>query len=145
MDQGEGRYTRALTHTLSLSSFNIKELKRNFTLLERAVETIETRFTTRVLRTLPSIRRRLTSSILSQVISEYYGTGMLYYYRDSIGFLTMDNVDASQASELLNYLGEVCMRERDLWQKVLIYMAFIVEQYWYGCRQYKGQEYLARG
>ncbi|KAI7881671.1 hypothetical protein K492DRAFT_176914 [Lichtheimia hyalospora FSU 10163] len=66
----------------------IAELKRNFTLLERAVETIESRFTTRVLRTLPSIRRRLTSSILCQVISEYYGT------------------DASQASELLHYLGE---------------------------------------
>lgn len=73
MDQGDAIHE--LSH--SLSSFNIKELKRNFTLLERAVETIESRFTTRVLRTLPSIRRRLTSSILSQVISEYYGTGML--------------------------------------------------------------------
>lgn len=49
------------------------EIKRNFTLLERAVETIEARFTTRVLRTLPSIRRRLTSDILAQVISEYFG------------------------------------------------------------------------
>jgi 26S proteasome regulatory subunit N3 len=50
------------------------EIKRNFVLLERAVETIESRFTTRVLRTLPSIRRRLTSDILAQVISDYYGT-----------------------------------------------------------------------
>ena len=51
------------------------DLKRNFSLLERAVNTIESRFTTRVLRTLPSIRRRLTSSILAQVISDYYSTG----------------------------------------------------------------------
>lgn len=51
------------------------EIKRNFVLLERAVETIESRFTTRVLRTLPSIRRRLTSDILAQVISDYFGPG----------------------------------------------------------------------
>ncbi|CAO3611969.1 unnamed protein product [Cunninghamella echinulata] len=49
-------------------------LKRNCTLLERAVDTIESRFTTRVLRTLPSIRRRLTSPVLAQIISEYYGS-----------------------------------------------------------------------
>ncbi|KAI9306132.1 proteasome regulatory subunit C-terminal-domain-containing protein [Cunninghamella echinulata] len=50
------------------------DLKRNCTLLERAVDTIESRFTTRVLRTLPSIRRRLTSPVLAQIISEYYGS-----------------------------------------------------------------------
>lgn len=49
------------------------DMKRNFSLLERSVETIEARFTTRVLRTLPSIRRRLTSEILAQVIVDYYG------------------------------------------------------------------------
>ncbi|KAI9310501.1 proteasome regulatory subunit C-terminal-domain-containing protein [Dichotomocladium elegans] len=53
----------------------LAELKRNFSLLERAAETVESRFTTRVLRTLPSIRRRLTSIILAQSISEYYGPG----------------------------------------------------------------------
>lgn len=49
------------------------DLKRNFSLLERAVDTAESRFTTRVLRTLPSIRRRLTAPILAQVITETYG------------------------------------------------------------------------
>ena len=71
------RWIQGTLYTSSHTSLStLKELKRNFTLLERAVETIESRFTTRVLRTLPSIRRRLTSSILCQVISEYYGTGM---------------------------------------------------------------------
>ncbi|CDH49942.1 proteasome regulatory particle subunit [Lichtheimia corymbifera JMRC:FSU:9682] len=88
MDIEEDEEQKQLRLEKETTASVIAELKRNFTLLERAVETIETRFTTRVLRTLPSIRRRLTSSILSQVISEYYGT------------------DASQASELLNYLGE---------------------------------------
>ncbi|KAI9483090.1 MAG: proteasome regulatory subunit C-terminal-domain-containing protein [Benjaminiella poitrasii] len=71
-----------------LTKETITEIKRNFTLLERAVETIESRFTTRVLRTLPSIRRRLTSEILAQVISDYYNPG------------------DEQRSELLKYLGE---------------------------------------
>ncbi|CAO3656321.1 unnamed protein product [Mucor hiemalis] len=64
------------------------EIKRNFTLLERAVETIESKFTTRVLRTLPSIRRQLTAEILAQVISDYFGPG-----------------DA-QKKELLQYLSQ---------------------------------------
>ncbi|CDS04865.1 hypothetical protein LRAMOSA07395 [Lichtheimia ramosa] len=88
MDIEEDEEQKQLRLEKETTASVIAELKRNFTLLERAVETIETRFTTRVLRTLPSIRRRLTSSILCQVISEYYGT------------------DVSQASELLNYLGE---------------------------------------
>ncbi|KAG2198675.1 proteasome regulatory subunit C-terminal-domain-containing protein [Mucor mucedo] len=67
----------------------ISEIKRNFTLLERAVDTIEARFTTRVLRTLPSIRRRLTSDILAQVISDYFGP------------------NDSQKTELLKYLSEI--------------------------------------
>ncbi|CAO3622927.1 unnamed protein product [Cunninghamella blakesleeana] len=48
--------------------------KEAATTLTNAVDTIESRFTTRVLRTLPSIRRRLTSPILAQIISEYYGS-----------------------------------------------------------------------
>ncbi|KAI7863241.1 proteasome regulatory subunit C-terminal-domain-containing protein [Spinellus fusiger] len=64
------------------------EIKRNFTLLERAVDTLESRFTTRVLRTLPSIRRRLTSSVLVQVISDTYGS------------------HEEEKNDLLRYLGE---------------------------------------
>ncbi|KAL0076148.1 proteasome regulatory subunit C-terminal-domain-containing protein [Phycomyces blakesleeanus] len=66
----------------------LSEIKRNFTLLERAVDTLESRFTTRVLRTVPSIRRRLTSPVLAQVISETYGA------------------HEEEKNELLQYLGE---------------------------------------
>ncbi|KAF7723693.1 26S proteasome non-ATPase regulatory subunit [Apophysomyces ossiformis] len=55
----------------------VTELKRSFTLLERAVETLESRFTTRVLRALPNIRRRVTPTILAETISEYYGPNEL--------------------------------------------------------------------
>jgi 26S proteasome regulatory subunit N3 len=79
--------------------------------LERAVETIEARFTTRVLRTLPSIRRRLTSDILAQVISDYFGPSMymsrinLYVNNMLMDFLF--KIDDAQKTELLQYLNEV--------------------------------------
>ncbi|KAG1050586.1 hypothetical protein G6F43_007150 [Rhizopus delemar] len=65
----------------------VDDIKRNFALLERSVETAEARFTTRVLRTLPSIRRRLTCDILAQVISEQYD-------------------DQQMKTELLKYLNQ---------------------------------------
>ncbi|KAG2217469.1 hypothetical protein INT45_011905 [Circinella minor] len=87
MEIEEDEETKQLRLEKETTASVIAELKRNFSLLERAVDTIESRFTTRVLRTLPSIRRRLTSSILSQVISEYYSSD-------------------EQRSFLLQYLGE---------------------------------------
>lgn len=93
------------------------DLKRNCTLLERAVDTIESRFTTRVLRTLPSIRRRLTAPVLAQVITEYYGNGRLHatgwrpcaavkplpFTHYHTLFISIDE----RKNELLQLLGEV--------------------------------------
>jgi 26S proteasome regulatory subunit N3 len=60
--------------TLTLRSPST-DIKNNFNFLERAVESIESRFTTRVLRTTTSIRKRLTPHILTQVINDYFGEG----------------------------------------------------------------------
>ncbi|GAB5586969.1 26S proteasome non-ATPase regulatory subunit [Umbelopsis nana] len=65
----------------------IADIKNNFTFLERAVETIESRFTTRVLRTTTSIRKRLTPYILTVVINDYFG-------------------EDQRKNVLLSYLGE---------------------------------------
>lgn len=48
------------------------EIKDNFTLLERAVTLFDARFTLRVLRTISSLRRRLTPEILAKVVKETY-------------------------------------------------------------------------
>lgn len=53
----------------------IIDLKQNFVLLERAVSTFESRFTTRVLRTTASIRKRLNAEILSQAVRDVYPKG----------------------------------------------------------------------
>lgn len=84
------------------------DVKRNFSLLERSVETIEARFTTRVLRTLPSIRRRLTSEILAQVIVDYYGPSRWMCTLDDNHNLLFFAIDDEQIkNELLIYLNEV--------------------------------------
>lgn len=50
----------------------LNEIKQNFGLLERGVANFDPRFSLRVLRSVPSMRRKLTADILSKVISETY-------------------------------------------------------------------------
>ncbi|KAI9228575.1 MAG: 26S proteasome non-ATPase regulatory subunit 3-like protein [Piptocephalis tieghemiana] len=47
----------------------LTDIQQHLSLLDKAVSTFEDRFTSRVLRTLPSLRRRLTSIFLSKAIS----------------------------------------------------------------------------
>ncbi|CAG8972119.1 hypothetical protein HYALB_00008124 [Hymenoscyphus albidus] len=60
----------------SILSANIRSLladiKSNFPLLERAVTLFDARFTLRALRSISSIRKRLTPDILAQVITDTY-------------------------------------------------------------------------
>lgn len=50
----------------------ISDIKSNFALLERAVTLFDARFTLRALRSISSLRKRLTPDILAQVITETY-------------------------------------------------------------------------
>ncbi|KAI0296401.1 diphenol oxidase-A2 [Russula brevipes] len=50
----------------------VAEIKSNVTLIERAVSTIEPRFTIRVLRSLTALRKRLDDKALRDAVSEVY-------------------------------------------------------------------------
>nr|ASF90209.1 hypothetical protein SPAR04377 [Bartheletia paradoxa] len=50
----------------------IADVKHNLVLLERAVSTVEPRFTARVLRTITSLRKRVDGEILSKAVEESY-------------------------------------------------------------------------
>jgi len=52
----------------------VAEIKSNVALIERAVATLEPRFTHRVLRTLGALRKKLDDSVLRDAISEVYTT-----------------------------------------------------------------------
>lgn len=51
------------------------ELKANIALIERAVTTLEPRFTHRVLRSLTAQRRKVDDKILRSVIEDVYSKG----------------------------------------------------------------------
>lgn len=52
-----------------------EEIKINVALIERAVSTLEPRFTLRVLRTLAALRKRLDSTTLTESIEGVYPPG----------------------------------------------------------------------
>lgn len=56
----------------------LDELKTNVVLIERAVSTLEPRFTLRVLRTLASLRKKLDDKILVEAVEQVYSPGMLH-------------------------------------------------------------------
>lgn len=59
----------------------VAEIKANVALIDRAVATLEPRFTHRVLRTLTSLRKRLDDKVLRDAVTELYpdGTRVLLY------------------------------------------------------------------
>jgi hypothetical protein len=54
----------------------VSEIKSNVTLIERAVSTLEPRFTIRVLRSLSALRKRLDDKALCDAVSEIYPQGV---------------------------------------------------------------------
>jgi 26S proteasome regulatory subunit N3 len=53
----------------------VSEIKSNVSLIERAVSTLEPRFTIRVLRSLTALRKRLDDKAMCDAISEIYPQG----------------------------------------------------------------------
>ncbi|KAI6245820.1 putative 26S proteasome regulatory subunit rpn3 [Erysiphe necator] len=67
------------------------DIKNNFPLLERAVTLFDARFSLRALRSIPSIRKRLSPDILAQVIVETYPS------TNSIARLLLTAIEKEQA------------------------------------------------
>ena len=53
----------------------VAEIKVNVALIERAVSTLEPRFTHRVLRSLAQLRKKLDNKVLQDAVQEVYTTG----------------------------------------------------------------------
>ncbi|KAJ9067934.1 26S proteasome non-ATPase regulatory subunit [Entomophthora muscae] len=75
------------------------DLKQNVQLLEKAVNLLETRFITRVMRSVPSMRKHLSSSVLIKAIQKNYPQGKKWirYF-----LIQLDHV---RGAKLLEYLG----------------------------------------
>jgi 26S proteasome regulatory subunit N3 len=60
----------------------LAEIKFNIALLEKAVSTLEPRFTRRVLRTFTTLRKKLDDGILRDAIEETYPKGSSFAFHD---------------------------------------------------------------
>jgi 26S proteasome regulatory subunit N3 len=81
----------------------LTEIKNNVALLERAVSTLEPRFTHRVLRTLTALRKRINDVVLREAIELIYAKGHLYLYL--FVFIILNNtVDNATKESLLLWL-----------------------------------------
>lgn len=56
----------------------VSEIKSNIALIERAVSTLEPRFTHRVLRTLTALRKRIDANVVRNAIEEVYVKGVYF-------------------------------------------------------------------
>lgn len=76
------------------------EIKSNVVLIEKAVSTMEPRFTHRVLRTLTALRKRINDVVLRNVIEETYPKGM-ELMEEFIERMLNFSVDSSSKKNLL--------------------------------------------
>ncbi|RUS22332.1 proteasome regulatory subunit C-terminal-domain-containing protein [Endogone sp. FLAS-F59071] len=89
----------------------LADLKQNFALLQRAVETIESRYTTRVLRTTASVRRRLNPEVLAQAVRDNFPkddarkNSLLHYLGKDTDIMDVD--ETSPKEQVTNVLSEV--------------------------------------
>ncbi|KAH9478555.1 putative 26S proteasome non-ATPase regulatory subunit 3 [Psilocybe cubensis] len=85
----------------------LAEIKSNVALIDRAVTTLEPRFTHRVLRTLTALRKRIDASILRNAVESIYSKGWIPAASDSED-QSMD-VDAPSKPSLTDVVPEVEM------------------------------------
>lgn len=87
--------------------FLFTDIKSNFSLLDRAVALFDARFSLRALRSISSIRKRLTPDILAQVIAETFpATGSVEVATELLAAIDRDNVALGQQSSEMDIDNE---------------------------------------
>ena len=83
----------------------LAEIKNNVALLERAVSTLEPRFTHRVLRTLTALRKRINDTVLREAVELIYAKGdfCLIFYSSPSNKIP-PHLDNSIKASLLSWL-----------------------------------------
>lgn len=111
------------------------EIKQSFGMLERAVSLFDARFTLRVLRSIASLRRKITPEILAKVINEFYPLGhpSRAYLLDTIG----------QPESAMQVEGETDIHK--VLPEADIYLHLLVQIYLLDQKQYEeGAEFSTR-
>ncbi|CAN9247544.1 unnamed protein product [Alternaria alternata] len=115
----------------------IADIRGNFVLLERAVAQFDTRFTLRALRSISSLRKRLTDRVLCSVIILTYSPNNATA-RNFIEYIGMDG-EAIQ-SVVSQYKEEVQLNKNNTKEplpEVDIYIAILIQVYLYDQKEFE--------
>lgn len=121
------------------------DIKANFTLLERAVTQFDARFTLRVLRSMSSVRKFLSSDLLAQVITETYTSSnavakslLAAIDREHTSFEAPDAVSEmdieSQGKDKSHPASKPPLQSRDVIPEVDLYLSILIQIHLYDAR-----------
>ncbi|OIW26529.1 hypothetical protein CONLIGDRAFT_477030 [Coniochaeta ligniaria NRRL 30616] len=126
----------------------INDIKSNFALLERAVALFDARFTLRALRSISSIRKRLTPDIIAQVISETYPpTSGAHFAKSLLSAIGKENVplgrqpgpemeiDSEPKASAKN--GPKKENNKEVIAEIDIFLAILVQVYLFDSKAYQ--------
>ncbi|KNG44350.1 26s proteasome non-atpase regulatory subunit 3 [Stemphylium lycopersici] len=137
-DSMEGVVTAAEEpKTESVEQKAIADIRSNFVLLERAVAQFDTRFTLRALRSISSLRKRLTDRVLCSVIILTYSPNNATA-RTFIEYIGMDG-EAIQ-SVVSQYKEEVQLNKNNTKEplpEVDVYIAILIQVYLYDQKEFE--------
>jgi len=112
------------------------DIKSNFPLLEKAVQVFDARFSLRALRSISSIRKRLTPDILAQVITETYPSTspaakslLVAIDRESASFAKLSSSEMEVDTESKNAKGSK-KEQKDIIPEIEIFLGILTQIYY---------------
>ncbi|KAL2045747.1 hypothetical protein N7G274_002178 [Stereocaulon virgatum] len=119
----------------------VTDIKANFSLLERAVAQFDSRFTLRVLRSISSVRKHLSSDLLAQVITETYSSAspiaktlLAALGRENASFESSQDVMEMEINGQIRdkaQAGKQSTASKDVLPEVDTYLSILVQIYLY--------------
>lgn len=115
----------------------IADIRSNFTLLERAVAQFDTRFTLRALRSISSLRKRLTDRILCSVIVLTYPpnnpTARILIEAIGMNREAITDVVSQYAAEFSNSKQSL----KEIIPEIDVYIAILIQVYLYDSKEFE--------
>lgn len=116
------------------------DIKANFALLERAVAQFDARFTLRVLRSISSVRKYLSSDLLAQIITETYSstspiakTLLAALGKEDASFESLESVSEMeidmQVKDKIQAMGRGPSARKEILPEVDAYLSILVQVY----------------
>ncbi|OGM45974.1 proteasome regulatory particle subunit (RpnC) [Aspergillus bombycis] len=114
----------------------IQDIKTNFTLLERAVAHFDPRFTLRVLRSISSMRKHITSDVLAEILVESYppSSPTVSFLLEAIG--EAGAFESAVASSKMDVESEKTKsNSKEILPEIDTYLSILVQIYLYDSKE----------